>query len=116
MWILDLCWFRLYHKYNAWLNAVSILSTLLSTFYGLHFELNVCLIIPQARTDYLRKKSRAALQQTGEWTEDGEAAETSRGAREIEHLNLFPLEDSSEKKGNAEYLKEKMEEKVWQKD
>ncbi|XP_051720280.1 leukocyte receptor cluster member 1 [Ctenopharyngodon idella] len=65
----------------------------------------------EARTEYLRKKSRAALQQTGEWTEDGEAAaETSRGAREIEHLNLFPLEDSSEKKGNAEYLKEKKEE------
>lgn len=77
-----------------------------------HFMLNVCPIIPQARTEYLRKKSRAALQQTGEWTEDGEAAETSRGAREIEHLNLFPLEDSSEKKGNAEYLKEKKEEKV----
>lgn len=65
----------------------------------------------EARTEYLRKKSRAALQETGEWTEDGEAAETSRGAREIEHLNLFPLEDSSEKKGNAEYLKEKQEEK-----
>ncbi|ROJ29264.1 Leukocyte receptor cluster member 1 [Anabarilius grahami] len=65
----------------------------------------------EARTEYLRKKSRAALEQTGEWTEDGEAAETSRGAREIEHLNLFPLEDSSEKKGNAEYIKEKKEEK-----
>ncbi|XP_056114454.1 leukocyte receptor cluster member 1 [Rhinichthys klamathensis goyatoka] len=65
----------------------------------------------EARTEYLRKKAQAGLQQTGEWTEDGEAAETSRGAREIEHLNLFPLEDSSEKKGNAEYLKEKKEEK-----
>lgn len=72
-------------------------------------------IIPQARTEYLRKKAQAALQQTGKWTEDGETAETSRGAREIEHLNLFPLEDSSEKKGNAEYLREKKEEKVWQK-
>lgn len=62
----------------------------------------------EARTEYLRKKSRGALQQTGE---DGETVESSRGAREIEHLNLFPLEDSSEKKGNAEYLKEKKEEK-----
>jgi len=93
-------------------NAVCIPSTLLSIFYGLHFELNVCPIIPQARTEYLRKKSQAGLKQTGEWTEDGEVAETSRGAREIEHLNLFPLEDSSEKKGNAEYLQEKKEEKV----
>ncbi|XP_077072597.1 leukocyte receptor cluster member 1 [Siphateles boraxobius] len=65
----------------------------------------------EARTEYLRKKAQAGLQQTGEWTEDGETAETSRGAREIEHLNLFPLEDSSEKKGNAEYLKEKKDEK-----
>ncbi|KAK7147160.1 hypothetical protein R3I94_009872 [Phoxinus phoxinus] len=65
----------------------------------------------EARTEYLRKKSQAGLQQTGELTEDGEAAETSRAAREIEHLNLFPIEDSSEKKGNAEYLKEKNEEK-----
>ncbi|XP_073703338.1 leukocyte receptor cluster member 1 [Garra rufa] len=65
----------------------------------------------EARTEYLRNKSRAALQQTEIWPEDGETAETSRGAREIEHLNLFPLEDSSEKKGNAEYLKEKQEEK-----
>lgn len=30
----------------------------------------------------------------------------------MEHLNLFPLEESSEKKGNEEYLKEKKEEKV----
>uniref|UniRef100_A0A8C1LD85 Leukocyte receptor cluster (LRC) member 1 n=1 Tax=Cyprinus carpio TaxID=7962 RepID=A0A8C1LD85_CYPCA len=65
----------------------------------------------EARTEYLRKKSQAALQQTAKGTEDGETAETSRGAREIEHLNLFPLEDSSEKKGNADYLKEKKEEK-----
>lgn len=65
----------------------------------------------EARTEYLRNKSQAALQQTGKWTEDGEMAETSRGAQEIEHLNLFPLEDSSEKKGNTEYLIEKKEEK-----
>lgn len=63
----------------------------------------------EARTDYLRNKARGALQQSG--TEDGETAQTSRGAREIEHLNLFPIEDSAEKKGNAEYLKEKKEEK-----
>lgn len=75
-------------------------------------DLSIHPIIPQARTDYLRNKARAALQQTGKGTEDEETAETSRGAREIEHLNLFPLEDSSEKKGNAEYLKEKKEEKV----
>ncbi|XP_051576927.1 leukocyte receptor cluster member 1 [Myxocyprinus asiaticus] len=65
----------------------------------------------ETRTEYLRKKAREALQQTGEWREDEETAETSRGAREIEHLNLFPLEDSAEKKGNVEYLKEKKEEK-----
>lgn len=64
----------------------------------------------EARTDYLRKKSQAALQEKGDWTEDVETAQTSRGAREIEHLNLFPIEDSAEKKGNAEYLKEKKEE------
>ncbi|XP_052000251.1 leukocyte receptor cluster member 1 [Xyrauchen texanus] len=65
----------------------------------------------ETRTEYLRKKAREALQQTGEWREDEETAETSRGSREIEHLNLFPLEDSAEKKGNVEYLKEKKEEK-----
>lgn len=78
-------------------------------------DLSIYPIIPQTRTEYLRKKSQASLQQTGKWTEDGEMAETSRGGQEIEHLNLFPLEDSSEKKGNAEYLKEKKEEKVLQK-
>lgn len=30
----------------------------------------------------------------------------------MEHLNLFPLEESSEKKGNAEYLKDQKDEKV----
>ncbi|KAI7806523.1 leukocyte receptor cluster member 1 [Triplophysa rosa] len=63
----------------------------------------------EARTDYLRKKARGALPH--EETEDEETAQTSRGAREIEHLNLFPIEDSAEKKGNAEYLKEKKEDK-----
>lgn len=30
----------------------------------------------------------------------------------MEHLNLFPLEESSLKKGNEEYLQEKKDEKV----
>lgn len=30
----------------------------------------------------------------------------------MEHLNLFPLEESDLKKGNEEYLKEKKDEKV----
>lgn len=34
------------------------------------------------------------------------------GSGALEHLNLFPLEESSEKKGNDEYLREKKEEKV----
>lgn len=62
----------------------------------------------EARTDFLRKKSRAALEQSGI---DRVDEERSRGSSEIEHLNLFPLEESSEKKGNAEYLREKKEEK-----
>uniref|UniRef100_W5KYI2 Leukocyte receptor cluster (LRC) member 1 n=1 Tax=Astyanax mexicanus TaxID=7994 RepID=W5KYI2_ASTMX len=62
----------------------------------------------EARTDFLRKKSRIALEQRGV---DRVDEEQSRGSSEIEHLNLFPLEDSSEKKGNAEYLREKKEEK-----
>ncbi|XP_026858817.2 leukocyte receptor cluster member 1 [Electrophorus electricus] len=62
----------------------------------------------EARTDYLRKKSRTALEQKGGWCLEGEQ---SRGSEEIEHLNLFPLEEASEKKGNAEYAKEKQEEK-----
>ncbi|TRY89326.1 hypothetical protein DNTS_023617 [Danionella cerebrum] len=61
----------------------------------------------EARTEFLRKKSRSALQQSGD---DGGTAESSRGVGVIEHLNLFPLDDSSEKKGNDEYLKEKKEE------
>ncbi|XP_072534973.1 leukocyte receptor cluster member 1 [Salminus brasiliensis] len=62
----------------------------------------------EARTEFLRKKSRTALEQRGGYREE---EEQSRGSREIEHLNLFPLEESSEKKGNSEYLKEKKEEK-----
>lgn len=64
----------------------------------------------EARTEYLRRKSRAALQSEGVRTDDG-ADEQSGGSGVLEHLNLFPLEDSSEKKGNAEYLKEKQDEK-----
>ncbi|XP_028837180.1 leukocyte receptor cluster member 1 [Denticeps clupeoides] len=62
----------------------------------------------EARTQFLRNKSRAALQQQGACREDEKAAE---GGGIIEHLNLFPLEESTEKKGNEEYLKEKKEEK-----
>ncbi|XP_053472206.1 leukocyte receptor cluster member 1 [Ictalurus furcatus] len=62
----------------------------------------------EARTAYLRRKSRAALDHTAGQVDEGETCgETGR----TEHLNLFPLEDSSEKKGNAEYLREKKEEK-----
>lgn len=61
----------------------------------------------QARTEYLRRKARAALQ---DGREDGDGS--TAGDAAVEHLNLFPLEESSEKKGNEEYLKEKKEEKV----
>ncbi|KAF7657230.1 hypothetical protein LDENG_00030410 [Lucifuga dentata] len=63
----------------------------------------------EARTDYLRKKARAALQSAGGSTEGDD--ERSGGSGVLDHLNLFPLEESSEKKGNEEYLKEKREEK-----
>ena len=69
-----------------------------------------CSIALQARTNYLRRKSRAALEQAGVKTEEEEKGVGSAGV--FEHLNLFPLEESSEKKGNAEYLKEKKEETV----
>lgn len=48
-----------------------------------------------------------ALEQTGERRDEG-----GKSAVTEEHLNLFTLEDSSEKKGNAEYHREKKEEKV----
>ncbi|CAB1334409.1 unnamed protein product [Coregonus sp. 'balchen'] len=70
-----------------------------------------------ARTEHLRQKSRAALQQSGRWKNEGEGGERGgeRGGEGsggvVEHLNLFPLEESSEKKGNAEYLKDKKDEK-----
>ncbi|MED6276991.1 hypothetical protein CHARACLAT_008641 [Characodon lateralis] len=61
----------------------------------------------EARTEYLRRKAQAALQSAGaRGDDDGEPSGAS-----LEHLNLFPLEDSSEKKGNEEYLREKKEEK-----
>lgn len=62
----------------------------------------------EARTEYLRRKSRVALEHTAGARDVGETSgETGR----VEHLNLFPLEDGSEKKGNVEYLQEKKEEK-----
>lgn len=61
----------------------------------------------QARTEFLRRKSRAALR---DGREDG--VDSTAGDAAVEHLNLFPLEESSEKKGNEEYLKEKKDEKV----
>ncbi|XP_007550050.1 leukocyte receptor cluster member 1 [Poecilia latipinna] len=61
----------------------------------------------EARTEYLRRKSRAALQSAGaEGADDDE-----RSGASLEHLNLFPLEEATEKKGNEEYLREKKEEK-----
>ncbi|XP_054477482.1 LOW QUALITY PROTEIN: leukocyte receptor cluster member 1 [Anoplopoma fimbria] len=66
----------------------------------------------EARTEYLRRKSRAALPSAGEKKEedDNDGDERSGGSGVLEHLNLFPLEESSEKKGNEEYLKEKKDE------
>ncbi|KAL3980656.1 GTP binding protein overexpressed in skeletal muscle [Sarotherodon galilaeus] len=64
----------------------------------------------EARTEYLRRKARAALQSTGGSRDDGDE-EQGGGSGALEHLNLFPLEESSEKKGNEEYLREKKEEK-----
>ncbi|XP_041964007.1 leukocyte receptor cluster member 1 [Alosa sapidissima] len=65
----------------------------------------------EARTQFLRNKSRGALgQSSGAAGEDG-APEGGEGTAAVELLNLFPLEDASGKKGNEEYLKEKKEEK-----
>ena len=68
----------------------------------------------QARTEFMRNKSRAALGgKTEELSGPGRKDEETSGPSGIlEHLNLFPLEESSEKKGNEEYLKEKKDEKV----
>ncbi|XP_023819709.1 leukocyte receptor cluster member 1 [Oryzias latipes] len=59
----------------------------------------------EARTEYLRRKARAGLQSVESTGDDG-----SQSGGHVEHLNLFPLEESSDKKGNEEYLKEKKEE------
>lgn len=61
----------------------------------------------EARTEYLRRKSRAALQSEGVKRDDDE----EQSGTSLDHLNLFPLEEASEKKGNEEYLREKKEEK-----
>ncbi|XP_031155298.1 leukocyte receptor cluster member 1 [Sander lucioperca] len=66
----------------------------------------------EARTEYLRGKARAALPSAGERKhEDDDDDGRSGGSGALEHLNLFPLEESSEKKGNEEYLKDKKDEK-----
>ncbi|XP_077383157.1 leukocyte receptor cluster member 1 [Festucalex cinctus] len=62
----------------------------------------------EARTEFLRRKARAALQSQAGGSQEVKDEEWS-GA--LEHLNLFPLEESVEKKDNEEYLKEKKEEK-----
>lgn len=67
----------------------------------------------EARTEYLRRKARDTLQSAsgrGD-DDDDDDNERGRGSHAVEHLNLFPLEESSEKKGNEEYLREKKEEK-----
>lgn len=63
----------------------------------------------EARTEYLRRKARSALEAAG--VSRKEEGQESGATSATEHLNLFPLEESSEKKGNEEYLKEKKEEK-----
>ncbi|KAL2084899.1 hypothetical protein ACEWY4_020417 [Coilia grayii] len=63
----------------------------------------------EARTQFLRNKSRAALEQSGVASEDVTEGGEGRAAQEL--FNLFPLEDGASKKGNEEYQKEKKEEK-----
>ncbi|KPP78441.1 leukocyte receptor cluster member 1-like [Scleropages formosus] len=62
----------------------------------------------EARTQYLRQKARASLRGEGGLEARG-AVEEHRSAHA--HLNLFPVEEASQRKGNEEYLKEKKEEK-----
>ncbi|KAL4616691.1 leukocyte receptor cluster member 1 [Arapaima gigas] len=62
----------------------------------------------EARTEYLRRKSRAALQAAGGAEELGGVAELRSSDP---HLNLFPVEDADCRRGNEDYLKEKKEEK-----
>ncbi|XP_049585674.1 leukocyte receptor cluster member 1 [Syngnathus scovelli] len=61
----------------------------------------------EARTELLRKKARAALQLEAGGSQEVKFEEQN-GA--LEHLNLFPLEESVVKKDNEEYIKEKKEE------
>ncbi|XP_028325615.1 leukocyte receptor cluster member 1 [Gouania willdenowi] len=61
----------------------------------------------EARTEFLRRKARDALPST----EGGGNDDSDQQSGVLEHLNLFPLEEASEKKGNEDYLKEKKEEK-----
>ncbi|XP_072317148.1 leukocyte receptor cluster member 1 [Eucyclogobius newberryi] len=63
----------------------------------------------EARTEFMRRKARSSLEAAGV-SSKLEEPEESLGSGVSEHLNLFPLEESSEKKGNEEYLKEKKEE------
>ncbi|KAM4580854.1 leukocyte receptor cluster member 1 isoform 1-T2 [Odontesthes bonariensis] len=66
----------------------------------------------EARTEYLRRKARAALPSAGGGRDGGDDdVDDKRTGGILEHLNLFPLEESSDKKGNEEYLREKKEEK-----
>ncbi|KAJ8289955.1 hypothetical protein GJAV_G00007130 [Gymnothorax javanicus] len=60
----------------------------------------------EARTAYLRRKSQAARNGQGL-----EAVEEERLEIGKEHLNLFPVEEAGEKRGNEDYLKEKRDEK-----
>ncbi|CAL1611013.1 unnamed protein product [Knipowitschia caucasica] len=62
----------------------------------------------EARTEYMRRKARCALDAAGVTRTEG-GGESGGGTSE--HLNLFPLEESSEKKGNEEYIKDKKDEK-----
>ncbi|XP_061146049.1 leukocyte receptor cluster member 1 [Syngnathus typhle] len=61
----------------------------------------------EARTELLRKKARAGLQLEAGGSQEVKLEEQN-GA--LEHLNLFPLEESAVKKDNEEYIKEKKEE------
>ncbi|XP_064153828.1 leukocyte receptor cluster member 1 [Anguilla rostrata] len=60
----------------------------------------------EARTAYLRRKSQAAR-----CGQELEAEEEELPAIGEKHLNLFPVEEAGEKRGNEEYLKEKKDEK-----
>ncbi|KAJ8392820.1 hypothetical protein AAFF_G00070240 [Aldrovandia affinis] len=65
----------------------------------------------EARTAYLRKKSRSACGEGLEAGEDEQPAIREQLSIGEKHLNLFPVEEAGEKRGNEEYLKEKNDEK-----